>query len=169
MADEEKTARGFIVSAARVEDIDGIVALERATEHAPRWTRESYWQMVRSSGSGAGHGDVRRHLVIARADGIAGFAVGSVHPALAESAVLESVAVAPAARRAGVGRALCEEVIAWCRGQGAAEIGLEVRRRSAGTIALYKSLGFVEAGMRSGYYADPVDDALVMRKDLGTG
>ena len=170
MADEEKKARGFTVEAARVEDIDAIVALERATEFAPRWGREIYAEIVQSGERDAPAEGLQRCLVAAESeDGrVIGFAVGSVHPALPDSAVLESVAVTPAARRAGVGRALCEAVVAWCRDQGAAEVGLEVRRQSTGAIALYRSLGFAEVGMRPGYYSDPADDAVGMRKDLGS-
>lgn len=168
MAGEEKKARGFTVEAARVEDVDAVVALERATEDAPRWRRELYLEMVGACGPSAVPGDVHRHLVIARADGLVGFAVGSIHPRLPDSAALESVAVAPGARRAGVGRALCEAVLLWCRSEGADAIGLEVRRQSTGAVALYRGVGFVEAGMRPGYYADPVDDAVLMRKDLAS-
>jgi ribosomal-protein-alanine N-acetyltransferase len=43
---------------------------------------------------------------------------------------------------------------------------LEVRASSAGAIALYTGLGFVEAGRRPGYYAEPKDDAVLMRLEL---
>jgi ribosomal-protein-alanine N-acetyltransferase len=86
---------------------------------------------------------------------------GSVH--LAE---LESVAVAPSARRSGIGRALCARVLDWCRNHGATEVMLEVRASSAGAIALYLGLGFIAAGRRPRYYCDPEDDAVVMRLSL---
>ena len=116
---------------------------------------------------GTSDNDLQRFLVVAKqTDGqLIGFAVCSAHPELPESSVLESVAVAVAARRAGVGRALCEETFTWCRQQGAVEIGLEVRRQSAGVIELYKALGFIQTGMRPAYYSDSAD-ALLMQKDL---
>jgi [ribosomal protein S18]-alanine N-acetyltransferase len=41
-----------------------------------------------------------------------------------------------------------------------------VRASNAGAIALYKLLGFVEAGRRPRYYQDPQDDAVLMRLTL---
>lgn len=168
MSAGDRPARGFTVREALPADIDAVVALERATEHAPRWQREMYEEIVRSVDPSVPTADVRRHLVLAKGeDGqVVGFAVGSVHLALPDLAVLESVGVAAAARRAGAGRALCEAIIEWCRRHDAAQIGLEVRGQSAGAIALYTRLGFAETGRRRGYYADPMDDAIILRMEL---
>ena len=156
----------FTITPARPEDLDAIVALEHAIEFAPHWPRKTYAEMIQRMAHAASN-DLQRHLVVAQQAGgqLIGFAACSAHPRLPESAVLESIAVASTMRRAGVGTALCEEIFAWCRRQGAMEIGLEVRRQSEGVIALYRALGFVEAGARPAYYADSAD-ALVMRKDL---
>ncbi len=54
----------------------------------------------------------------------------------------------------------------WAKGEGAEAIGLEVRAGSAGAIALYAGLGFVEVGRRVGYYERPSEDAVVMRMRL---
>jgi ribosomal-protein-alanine N-acetyltransferase len=80
---------------------------------------------------------------------------------------LESVAVADAARRMGVGSALCRAVREWCEQQGAGAIELEVRSASVGAVALYERLGFVRFGRRARYYRNPVDDALLLRLELG--
>jgi ribosomal-protein-alanine N-acetyltransferase len=96
--------------------------------------------------------------------GVVGFAVGKVIDG--GPAELESVAVDEAARRSGMGRALCGAVMAWCHTQGATEMELEVRAGSVGAIALYEGLGFCMVGRRAGYYRDPVEDALLMRREL---
>ncbi|HEY8996258.1 MAG TPA: GNAT family N-acetyltransferase, partial [Edaphobacter sp.] len=62
----------------------------------------------------------------------------------------------------GVGGALCEAVVSWCAGEGARWVELEVRRSSAEAQALYRRLGFVEVGVRKGYYREPVEDAVLM-------
>lgn len=156
------------VRAAQLDDVDGVVALERVTEGAPHWAREEYVQMIRESAGAA----VRRALFVAtsvvtidnKAE-VAGFAVGKVI-GLGDDAVgeIESVAVAEKARRAGVGRVLCHRVIEWCEQQGAGVTELEVRRRSSGAQAMYRGLGFVEVGVRANYYRDPVDDAVLMNR-----
>ena len=77
-----------------------------------------------------------------------------------------NVAVAPEARRRGVARAILDRVEAQGREQGARVSMLEVRRGNAPAIALYRSLGYREVGVRPRYYAEDGEDALVMDKDL---
>lgn len=91
-------------------------------------------------------------LVAVEADRVVGFAVASVG---AGEAHLLDVAVAPDARRRGIGAALVtrlRETVA--RERGAAAMTLEVRRSNAPARALYRHLGFVEAGERPAYYPD---------------
>jgi [ribosomal protein S18]-alanine N-acetyltransferase len=159
--------REFVVRVATPDEIDAVVALERATAFAPHWQREIYAEMARAGGPDDAPGKLQRCLIVARDGGrITGFAVGHFNIVLPDSAVLESVCVAPGLRRIGVGKALCNAVIQWCRGLGATEVALEVRASNAGAIALYKLLGFVEAGRRPRYYQDPQDDAVLMRLTL---
>jgi ribosomal-protein-alanine N-acetyltransferase len=135
--------------------LDAVVELERACATAPHWGVGAYAEIV------AGQGARRCLYVAEREDGVVGFAVGAVP--MDGVGELESVVVAEFAGRAGVGRILCGTVIGWCREQGAMEVGLEVRAGSAGAIALYEGLGFVELGRRAGYYREPEEDAVVMR------
>jgi [ribosomal protein S18]-alanine N-acetyltransferase len=102
-------------------------------------------------------------LFVAEMDGaVVGFAVGKAVPA-SEVGELESVAVLPDVRRTGVGRALCDVVIVWCREQRVASVELEVRSASDGARRLYERAGFVVEGVRKGYYSKPTDDAVLMR------
>ena len=152
----------FQLRPAALSDIDTIVALERAAETAPHWPPKTYASILDSAARHAA-GDHSclplRSIILAQQavpDGerIAGFAVGLVHPAEEAGdciAELESVAVAETARRNGIGRALCNAVIDWCRGQGATEVVLEVRAGSTAAIALYTAVGFKQVGRRSGY------------------
>jgi ribosomal-protein-alanine N-acetyltransferase len=43
---------------------------------------------------------------------------------------------------------------------------LEVRRSNLPAIALYRSLGYREVGVRPRYYAEDGEDALAMDKEL---
>ena len=155
----------FRVRVAAAGDVVGVVALERAIAEAPHWSEGEYAAMVSVNEAGSA---VRRCLFVAEAEGrLLGFAVGKVIGSSgAGLAELESVAVEAAARRGGVGRALCAAVAGWCRERGAAALELEVRVGSAGAIALYSGLGFVVAGRRVGYYRSPAEDALLMRLEL---
>ncbi len=62
------------------------------------------------------------------------------------------VGVVPAARRAGVGRALLAAVAADARASGATTIFLEVRDGNAAALALYRAAGYVVVGRRRDYY-----------------
>jgi [ribosomal protein S18]-alanine N-acetyltransferase len=159
-------AAGCLVRAAEVGDLVGVVEMERGIVGAPHWTEGEYAAILRADG-----GAVRRCLLVAEADGgLVGFAVGKVIGLGADSvAELESVVVRPEARRGGVARALCAGVEDWCRELGARALELEVREGNEGAIGLYYGLGFGVVGRRRGYYSEPVEDAVLMRMELGPG
>ncbi len=73
-----------------------------------------------------------------------------------------NVAVTHAARRQGVGRALVEAMAARARADGLSFLTLEVRAQNAAARELYENCGFVEVGLRRGYYDSPPDDAVLM-------
>lgn len=80
----------------------------------------------------------------------------------AEEGEITNVAVAPEYRRRGIGRRLVEELIRQGQAEGVSRFFLEVRTSNAGAIALYRELGFSEAGVRKNFYEFPREDALVM-------
>lgn len=151
---------GIRIRVGGAEDLQEVLALERAAAEAPHWRESEYAAVV----DGGESGYVRRCLLVAEAEGaLVGFAVGKMAGDLAE---LESVAVDSRARRKGIGRMLCEGVIGWSRQRGAVAVELEVRAGSGGAIHLYKGLGFVVMGRRAEYYRGPPDDAVLMRLHL---
>nr|WP_264185448.1 GNAT family N-acetyltransferase [Roseicella aerolata] len=79
-----------------------------------------------------------------------------------------TLAVAPAARRQGIGAALMAGALAGAAARGAEAMFLEVAAGNAAALALYRGLGFAEVGRRRRYYADGAD-ALVLRRDLLPG
>ena len=98
----------------------------------------------------------------------AGFAVATALciPGMAAECELEFVLAPPETRRQGIGRMLIDTVVAWARDLGASEIRLEVRESNAPALRLYEACGFVVAGRRPGYYADPAEDAVLMRRQI---
>lgn len=100
-------------------------------------------------------------------DGIAGYVkVGPALPIPAAEHVLEikGLAVAPAARRHGVGRALLHAAIAAAREAGARRLTLRVLSANAPAQALYAACGFeVEGVLREAFLLDGryVDDVLM--------
>jgi len=105
-------------------------------------------------------------LVFVLVEGDAGFLVGR---AVAGEAEVLTLAVAPEARRRGLGARLLSRFVYQARLRGAEAAFLEVAAGNAAAIWLYRAQGFTEAGRRREYFrhADGRgEDALVMRRVL---
>ena len=79
---------------------------------------------------------------------------------------LANLAVAPASRRRGIGRALLHAVLEDSRQRGVRELYLEVRESNVAARQLYASHEFEQVGRRKEYYRSPVEDALILRRTL---
>ena len=86
---------------------------------------------------------------------------------IAGEAEILTLAVVPAARRLGVGRALVEAAAGLAATQAAACLFLEVAHDNVAALALYAAAGFERVGLRKGYYLSGAD-AVVMRRALNT-
>ncbi len=75
---------------------------------------------------------------------------------------INSLAVAPEARRRGHARQLLGGVFRDAVAGGATSATLEVRRSNEAAIALYTGLGFQVEGVRPNYYQQPREDALIL-------
>jgi len=96
----------------------------------------------------------------------AGFALGRV---VAGEAELLSLAVAPEARRQGLGRALLAHFEDEAATRGARRAFLEVAEDNGAARALYLAAGWRESGRRKAYYRrpdGPACDALIYEKEL---
>ncbi|MBE6928389.1 MAG: ribosomal-protein-alanine N-acetyltransferase [Ruminococcaceae bacterium] len=77
-----------------------------------------------------------------------------------------NLAVLPEARKQGIAQALVCELIRLLHSEGSESLTLEVRVSNLPAISLYTKLGFEMVGRRPGYYVNPKEDALIMRKEL---
>jgi len=73
---------------------------------------------------------------------------------------LYRIAVLPQFRGQGFAREILAQFLEKCR----SDVFLEVRSKNTAAIALYKSAGFEQVGLRKGYYGD--DDAVVYKFTL---
>lgn len=104
--------------------------------------------------------------LIARGDGagvVIGWCCGLLIGAEAE---LLRIAVSQSERRRGVGAALLSKFAGECRERRVTSIFLEVAETNMPARRLYEKFSYSEVGRRKGYYSQPVDDALVMKKTL---
>lgn len=136
-------------------DEEALCALERLAFGPRSWGADS----VRGSLDAAGVA-----VVVAEAPGgdPKGFAMWRD---LGEEAEILTLGVAMDARRAGLGALLLDAAIKAARAAGARRMFLEVDAGNEPAIRLYRKGGFVDAGLRKGYYRDGTD-AVVMALDL---
>ena len=80
-----------------------------------------------------------------------------------------NVAVHPLYRRQGLARTLLRELCAISETLGLSELYLEVRESNDSARALYTSEGWETFGKRKNYYSHPLEDAVLMKKDLVKG
>jgi [ribosomal protein S18]-alanine N-acetyltransferase len=77
-----------------------------------------------------------------------------------DEAEILNLAVDPDRRRRGIGSALLAAVLERARGT----VFLEVAEPNLPAIALYRKQGWVDVGLRSGYYNQGTVNAVVMKK-----
>jgi len=83
-----------------------------------------------------------------------------------DEAELYQIAVTASARRRGTALALMEAMFEWLSGRSISRVFLEVRKSNAPAIALYERCGFTELCERKNYYTAPVEDALILVRDV---
>ncbi|WP_368074101.1 ribosomal protein S18-alanine N-acetyltransferase [Agrococcus sp. SGAir0287] len=141
---------------ATLDDLDAVMAIETASFGLTAWARGTMAAEMAS--------DWGRYVVAVDDDGsIVGY-VGL--RAVGVEGDIQTIAVAESARGTGLGRRLLRQAQQDARDRGVTELFLEVREDNAPARALYLSEGFVETGVRPGYYQPEGVDAISMRKDL---
>lgn len=142
-------------------DLDRVVEIAAALVEAPQWPRRVFEAVLDPA-------TPTRFALIAEdsvARVVVGFAVAGLVPPEAE---LESIAVSAGYQRKGVARRLFAVLTDELVQAQAREVLLEVRESNQAARAFYGALGFAIEGRRPGYYADPLEDAVLMRLKLGS-
>lgn len=101
-------------------------------------------------------------LVAMDGEALVGY-VGS--QAVMGEADMMNVAVSPDYHRQGIAGELVTRLVEELKGRGNHSLALEVRESNLGAIALYQKLGFTQVGYRPGYYRNPKEGALILRKE----
>ena len=150
----ENTSK-FVFREISLGDLDGIVQIERAVNPFP-WGEEALRDTIASSG---------HHLMSLRKGRAVGFLLSSF---VLDEAQLLLIGVSPDWQGVGVGGQLLKELINRSQDQGQKLIYLEVRSGNERAIRLYRSLGFIDIGVRRDYYPGLVgrEDAIVMSLQL---
>lgn len=144
---------GLEIRSMREEDVAPVVEIERRSFSQP-WEEDTFRRLLASD---------RARAWTAAADGVVGYVVLWT---VGSGAQLGNLAVAPEARRRGVGRRLVRTALETARLSGADRVVLEVRESNRAAISLYHGIGFQFLGRREDYYRFPREDALVLGVDL---
>lgn len=169
---------------ARLADLDAIMQLERATFGDDAWPEEAmrreiesphgYYLVAVDDELAARTGSITAiepsqldaeasavdHETDATWPPLLGYA-GLLAPSGGDQGDIQTIAVDPAARGIGLGRGLMHALITESRRRGIADLFLEVRADNPIARSLYESLGFVEIGVRRGYYRNGVDAVMM--------
>jgi ribosomal-protein-alanine N-acetyltransferase len=98
--------------------------------------------------------------------GLVGYAFFRTCPPECE---LLHLVVAPGQRRGGAAQALLQQALRYFIEAGITSCLLEVRDSNVAARSLYAKMGFHQVGRRTNYYRQPVEDALLMSRDLMVG
>ena len=82
-----------------------------------------------------------------------------------DEADMMNLAVSESYRRQKIGEKLVETLVDHLKQRDVKSITLEVRVSNEPAIRLYEKLGFQQVGRRPKYYANPKEDALILRKE----
>lgn len=141
-------------------DLERVMEIASSLKDAPHWAAAAYRATLDLEGV------PRRIALVAEhpESGVTGgFLVASLLPPEAE---LETIAVVAEGQRRGVARRLWTAAAEQLRAAGVTEVNLEVRASNGAALGFYRAQGFVETGGRPRYYADPEEDAILLRKRL---
>ena len=137
-------------------DVNRVIEIALSLAQAPHWPRAAYLAALDPDAA-----PLRIALVAEDMEtgAVQGFAVASL---LAPQAELESIAVAAEGQRRGISRRILIAMIGELRTALVTDVQLEVRASNSPALAFYRAQGFAVSGRRPRYYADPIEDAVLL-------
>jgi ribosomal-protein-alanine N-acetyltransferase len=160
------TVRGVSIREAKIGDLAGVMAIERASFSDP-WSAEAFETsvtlerfrfLVAESAEEFSLGEMSSP----GAPRLAGYVIALL---LGSEGEVADLAVDPEIRGQGIGARLLDAVLDRAQSDGVRTFYLEVRESNESARRLYNSRSFVVVGRRRGYYQQPPEDALVLRRD----
>ncbi len=148
----------LVIEPMRVTDLDEVMEIEHYSFPTP-WSREAYrYDLERNPRS-------RFYCAFTTPERkLAGY-IGSWF--VMDECHVGTIATAKEFRGRGVAKRLLVHSANVALSEGLSYVILEVRMNNIPAINLYRSLGFVQAGIRRGYYSDTGEDAILfVHRDL---
>jgi ribosomal-protein-alanine N-acetyltransferase len=137
-----------------LSDLDAVMAIESRSFPTP-WSRNAFHSELMEN-------NFATYLVLDFHGRVVAY--GGMWIILDEAHVT-NVAVHPDFRGHHLGERMMVGLMERAKSLGAHRMTLEVRRSNLVAQNLYQKLGFIQLGVRRGYYTDPREDAFIMWKD----
>ncbi|MBZ5698088.1 MAG: ribosomal protein S18-alanine N-acetyltransferase [Acidobacteriia bacterium] len=158
MSAEGEISRGgsdVTVRRLTTSDIPAVSAILSESPDAAAWSQDSLCQLAPQG----------FHAWVAeQAAGVAGFLIGRI---AGDEFEILNLAVARTFRRCGIASKLLESALEFSRIAGSQRVYLEVRASNEPAVGLYTRHGFTKCGMRTRYYRNPAEDALLFSRHIG--
>lgn len=153
-AQREKEAE-IIVRELKVEDSVAVAEMEQQIFSDP-WSEKSVMETVQQKQSVCFAAEKAGHIL--------GYLL--VYHA-ADEAEIARIAVQKEARRQGAAGKLMQALEHYCEEHKMEKLLLDVRESNEAARSFYTKNGFVEDGIRQGFYTNPSEDAVLMSRQLG--
>ena len=153
-AQREKEAE-IIVRELKVEDSAAVAEMEQQI-FSDSWSEKSVLETVQQKQSVCFAAEKAGHLL--------GYLL-AYHAA--DEAEIARIAVQKEARRQGAAGKLMQALEHYCEEHKMEKLLLDVRESNEAARSFYTKNGFVEDGMRQGFYVNPSEDAVLMSRQLG--
>lgn len=153
-AQREKEAE-IIVRELKVEDSAAVAEMEQQI-FSDSWSEKSVLETVQQKQSVCFAAEKAGHLL--------GYLL-AYHAA--DEAEIARIAVQKEARRQGAAGKLMQALEHYCEEHKMEKLLLDVRESNEAARSFYTKNGFVEDGIRQGFYVNPSEDAALMSRQLG--
>lgn len=153
-AQREKEAE-IIVRELKVEDSAAVAEMEQQI-FSDSWSEKSVLETVQQKQSVCFAAEKAGHLL--------GYLL-AYHAA--DEAEIARIAVQKEARRQGAAGKLMQALEHYCEEHKMEKLLLDVRESNEAARSFYTKNGFVENGIRQGFYVNPSEDAVLMSRQLG--
>lgn len=153
-AQREKHAE-IIVRELKVEDSAAVAEMEQQI-FSDSWSEKSVLETVQQKQSVCFAAEKAGHLL--------GYLL-AYHAA--DEAEIARIAVQKEARRQGAAGKLMQALEHYCEEHKMEKLLLDVRESNEAARSFYTKNGFVEDGIRQGFYVNPSEDAVLMSRQLG--
>ena len=153
-AQREKEAE-IIVRELKVEDSAAVAEMEQQI-FSDSWSEKSVLETVQQKQSVCFAAEKEGHLL--------GYLL-AYHAA--DEAEIARIAVQKEARRQGAAGKLMQALEHYCEEHKMEKLLLDVRESNEAARSFYTKNGFVEDGIRQGFYVNPSEDAVLMSRQLG--